>query len=223
MTSRHCQLFMYGQPLRLCLIMTLLIISTCVSALAQSPYNGTTPLGIAPGAAAGSFPLTDFDHVNLYNGRLNVHLPLLSIKGRGGAEYTSTLLPLNATWIVQHQELGFGNSYNYPSYEWWEGGPGYGPGSMRGRRVTTPCVLYSSSSDSVTRLTFTMADGTEYELRDSAFQGEPISGPCTDDFDMRLGANRGRVFTTTDGSSATFISDVDIVDWRLPWSAKFFP
>lgn len=223
MTYRTFDLFDYGQSFRACFILVVFLFSTSASVPAQVPYNGTTPLGIAPGAAAGSFPLTDFDHVNLYNGRLSVHLPLLHIKGRGGAEYTATLLPLNATWVVQHQELGLGNSHNYPSYEWWEGGPGYGPGSMRGRRVTTPCELHSSSSDSVTRLTFTIADGTEYELIDSVYQGEPIFGPCTDDFNMRLGANRGRVFTTTDGSAATFISDVDIVDWRWPWSANFFP
>ena len=37
------------------------------------------------GRPAGSYALSDFDTVNLYNGNMTIHLPLLDIKGRGAA------------------------------------------------------------------------------------------------------------------------------------------
>lgn len=49
-----------------------------------SAVDGTTPLGISRGAPAGSYGLSGFDSVNLYNGNLNFRLPLLQIGGRGG-------------------------------------------------------------------------------------------------------------------------------------------
>src|SRR6266498_4485560 len=62
-----------------------------VAGAQTSPTDGSTPLGIAPGAPAGSFALSDFENVNLYNGNLNFQLPLLRVGGRGGAGYTMTL------------------------------------------------------------------------------------------------------------------------------------
>lgn len=61
---------------------------TCLmgtSANAQSPTSGKTPLGLSPGAPAGSFALSGFENVNPYNGNLNFHLPLIGIGGRGSA------------------------------------------------------------------------------------------------------------------------------------------
>ena len=56
-----------------------------------SNTDGATPAGLSPGAPAGSYSLTGFENVNLYNGNLNVSLPLLSVGGRGSAGYTVTL------------------------------------------------------------------------------------------------------------------------------------
>ena len=42
----------------------------------KSATDGTTPLGMTPGAPAGSYALSGFDNVNLYNGHLNFSLPL---------------------------------------------------------------------------------------------------------------------------------------------------
>src|SRR6185503_4358702 len=56
--------------------------------LSSSTTSGTTPLGIAPGAPAGSYPLSGFESVNPYNGALNFRLPLLHVKGRGGVAHT---------------------------------------------------------------------------------------------------------------------------------------
>lgn len=42
----------------------------------QSATDGATPLALSPGTPAGSYPLSGFDNVNLYNGSLNFQLPL---------------------------------------------------------------------------------------------------------------------------------------------------
>ena len=63
----------------------------------------------------------------------------------------------------------------------------------------------------MTRLTFIAADGTEYEFRDRATNGEPLptSNLCTT---SASAGTRGKVFYTADGTSATFISDAVISD-----------
>src|SRR5229473_5817387 len=76
------------------------ILTTGGTARAQSSTDGSTPLGISPGAPAGSYPLSDFDTVNLYNGSLNFHLPLVKISGRGGAGYAMTAR-IEQKWTVE--------------------------------------------------------------------------------------------------------------------------
>src|SRR6266508_636026 len=57
-----------------------------VQAIAQTTNNGTM-VGLMPGSPAGSYSLSDFEDINLYNGSLNFSLPILAIGGRGGAGY----------------------------------------------------------------------------------------------------------------------------------------
>src|SRR6266487_1212717 len=61
--------------------------------------DGTTPPGIAPGAPAGSYRLSDLDNINLYSGNLNFRLPLLEVAGRGEARYSITL-PIEHHWTI---------------------------------------------------------------------------------------------------------------------------
>src|SRR6266851_5790441 len=51
-------------------------------ALVRNALQSETPLAMTPGAPAGSYALSGFDNVNLYNGNLNFSLPLLKIGGR---------------------------------------------------------------------------------------------------------------------------------------------
>lgn len=97
----------------------LLITLIAAHALAQMPGDGTTSKGNKPGAPAGSYTLTDFEHLNLFNGNLNFSLPLLQIGGRGGAKSsvnltidgmqwhmdvdTPTRTGANITWGAQYQ------------------------------------------------------------------------------------------------------------------------
>jgi RHS repeat-associated protein len=196
----------------------LLVVSLCALAVAQStsnPTDGSTPLGLAPGAPTGSYSLGGFDNVNLYSGSLNFHLPLLSVGGRGGAQYTM-LLPIEQHWTVDHYEnLDSGQTIDTPNYNWWDTiSPGYSPGVLQARYVgwlanscgttRSPRYVYSRSH---TRLTFTAADGTEYELVDQPTGGNYHLNGCA-----TTAYSRGRVFTSNDGSAMTFISDANVLD-----------
>jgi RHS repeat-associated protein len=193
-----------------CLIkfgLSVVLLASMSYAQSSSATDGSTPLGIAPGAPAGSYPLSGFENINLYNGNLNFHLPLLHVSGRGSAE-TGIMLALNSKrWRVRRVNQTCTNcqGYNYyPIPNWWNGiEPGYSPGVMQSRTVTTgpSCTGGSPPESAVTKLTFTGADGTEFELTDTLTHGLPQDVPnCTQ------GLSRGSTFTTTNGEAATFIS-----------------
>ena len=102
---------------------------------AQAPYYEPsakvyTPLTEQPGAPAGSYPLSGFDNVNLFNGHLSFSLPLMQIGGRGKAGYT-IMLPIEQHWQVQTVAVPTcdfsGCSYPESNYRyianpiWWDG------------------------------------------------------------------------------------------------------
>jgi hypothetical protein len=126
----------YQKIFLFCLLITLLITTAGVTGAQTSNTDGTTPTGMAPGGPAGSYGLTGFESVNLFNGNLNFNLPLYQVRGRGGAGYTITL-PLEQKWRVEQFAFTPPNSQPIftPVGEWWSGlKPGYGPGVMMGRR-----------------------------------------------------------------------------------------
>ena len=190
--------------------------------------DGSTPLALQPGAPAGSYALSELDHINPFNGSLNFSLPLLSIGGRGTAGYTMTL-PIEQKWrvnVTPIQLLVFDDGGNgplpnphttylyFPTANWWSGiKPGYGPGVLQGRVAQFDAQVCPDSTmravETLTRLTFTAPDGTEFELRDAKSGGAPQGvGICDAN-----GYNREKIFVTADGSAATFISDTNIVDY----------
>lgn len=181
------------------------------TAPAQSITDGSTPLALSPGAPAGSYALSDFDSVNMYNGNLSFSLPLVKIGGRGGAGYTM-FMRLEHKWLVE-KEVGTPNHY-YPNPNWWNVDAFdsiYSMGRMDVRQggsvdYELHCSAYIHSK-TLTRMTFTAPDGTEFELRDQATNGQPNHPTCS------TGFNRGKIFVTADGSSATFTSDDDISDY----------
>lgn len=202
------------------MLITLLLSLFATNLHAQDSYNpldGHTPSALQPGTPTGSFPLSGFDNINPFNGNLNFSLPLMKVGGRGGAG-DAVQLSIEQKWTVIHStsQDTWGNTLDFydPEYNWWTAfKPGYGPGVLIGRYAMAGnqwCQFngYAMPDESLTRLTFTAPDGTEYELRDQLTGGEPkFFGPCT-----TSGFNRGRVFITSDGQAATFISDDDIRD-----------
>jgi RHS repeat-associated protein len=178
-----------------------------------SVTDGSTPSGLQPGSPAGSYALSGFDNVNLYNGNLNFHLPLLQLNGRGSAQMASILALNVKSWHVSHfhREMPDGNTIDSykPTQLGWAPYSGLGAGSVTGRNYglqtssNLTCTWYSKT---LSRITFSMPGGTEFELRDQQTNGQPLTSLCNQ------GANRGKVFVTADGSAATFISDTDIID-----------
>jgi YD repeat-containing protein len=200
---------------------SILIIS--FSARAQSITDGSTPLALSPGSPTGSYSLSDFDSVALYNGNLGFSLPMVKIAGRGGAGYTM-VARIEHKWLVDKEpNPGHPNIYT-PNPDWWniDGFMSiYSMGRMDTRQAGSTDYIIRCSSyihrETLTRLTFTAPDGTEYELRDQLTNGRPDHPTCT------TGFNRGTVFTTSDGSSATFNSDADISDWVYADETPNFP
>ena len=171
----------------------------------KTSVAGWTPMGEQPGAPVGSYALSGFDNINLFNGHMNFRLPLMHIGGRGSAGYTMTV-PIEQHWIVQTVAIPTCNqsgcTYNPANYKyianpvWWTGLlPGYGPGVLVGRQSgddllsVTGCGSGVVFRNTITRLTFTGPDGTEYEFRDILTNGQPTTGGPPGCFE---GFNRGR-------------------------------
>ena len=74
-------------------------LSFAVAAQTTSATDGSTPLGLQLGSPAGSYALSGFDNVNLYNGNLSFQLSLLQVSGRGGGQMP-VMLPLAGKWRV---------------------------------------------------------------------------------------------------------------------------
>ncbi len=214
--------------------LTFLCVTFAVAAFQQNtaaqttkPTDGATPLGLQAGSPAGSYSLSGFDSVNLYNGSLSFALPLLSIGGRGGASHT-IMLPIERKWMVEKTVIN--------EYTWTipidgrpeEIKPGYGPGVMAwrfgGSLGATPCPTPPGWNPEdpwedyrhyagLMRLSFIGPDGTETEFRDIAIGGQAQSTGMY--CEGNPGFNRGKVFVSVDGSGTTFISDLNIHDYVM--------
>src|SRR5262245_51147046 len=142
-----------------------------------SAIDGSTPLALTPGAPAGAFALSGFDTVNLYNGNLNFRLPLLTISGRGEAESGLTLA-IERRWRIRKKTQPEGPTWYWVEENPWSTvEPGYGPGVLVTRfavqEVQKNAQNQITFQRSLTRMTFISSTGTETELRDQTFEGQP--------------------------------------------------
>lgn len=195
----------------ICILLLTIPFLSQASAQATNPTQGFTPSGLKPGAPAGSYGLSGFDNINLYNGNLNFRLPLLGIGGRGGAKMQMMIAIDSVRWTVDKDSGADWESFT-PNPNWWGGlRPGYGPGVLQGRQPVVR-ALFGQGKLTNTRLTFIASDGTEYELRDKLKNGQAGSVSV-----------RGKIFVSTDGSSMTFISDTTIQDSTEDDSGYIYP
>lgn len=194
----------------------LLPLHMLVAVLFFAPYSegqtpataGATPAVLQGGAPAGSYALSDIDTVNLYNGNLNVTIPLYHVSGRGEARF-SLVLPIERRWYVTS-----GSNGPQPTDTFWYAQlPNYAPGLLVIRETgDTPIqcnfsgFVINHMQRTLTRMTFIAADGTETEFRDQQFTEQPQPNSCTG------GLSRGNAFVSTDGSAATFVSDSPILE-----------
>src|SRR5215813_11919476 len=165
--------------LRLTAVLLLVLIGS-VTGMAQQNFSntdGSSPSGMAPGAPAGSYPLSNFENLVYYNGSLNVTLPILTVGGRGGAQFTIPLNVRTHPWRVSGFYLQ-GTNPNcyiyYASNHWWQQldpDPNYGAGIMMtrftGKDLTNdPLIGQSIYSSMHSQLSFTAPGGTEYNFYD---------------------------------------------------------
>lgn len=198
------------------LIFTLLLSSQ----LAKAQYGGT-PLAQSPGSPAGSYPLSDIDTVNLFNGRVSVRLPVLTAQGRGGAGgqitfnwsspanyHIRTDIDPNNGSPLNYVEPGGGGAF---SVDGLSTGFAQVYGVQSGSQITNHCWMgdYDTYQKTLTRLYFVEPDGTEHEMRDVQTGGQAFNVPAC----SLNGTSRGKVFVSTDGSGATFIADQNVVDY----------
>jgi RHS repeat-associated protein len=185
-----------------------------------SATDGTTPASMAPGAGPGTQSLSDFEHINIFNGNLAADFSILHVGGRGKAGYEITL-SLERHWRSvngSYDPFHDGNLIYYSGAEsgWWTGlVPGYSPGVVQSRTVADevwPCdpSVYGGTfyAKTLTRLTFTSPDGSDHELVDVQTNGSPhIFGVCGS-----ANYSRGTVFASNDGSGTIFVADSAIVE-----------
>jgi hypothetical protein len=214
-------------PLSYFFIVCLISFQLVDTASAQSPM----PLkhaGTAAGAPAGSYALSGFENVNLFNGKLDFHLPMVQVGGRGDVGYTVNL-NIEASWHINRVTQPDTHFDNPEDYDWGMNS-GYGPGIMFGQAYTSyyplPCDPanwnLSETVTTLTRLTFKTQEGTAYEFVDQASYGslQDVYTYCGHNLPGQ-GYNRGKIFVTTDGSGMTFISDVNIFDFNLNTASPF--
>lgn len=205
------------------------LLAATASAQMTSATDKMTPSGLAPGSPAGSYALSGFDNINLFNGNLNFRLPLVTMGGRGEASFTMMLALNDKNWRVKREQSHTNEPVTtyIPTPNPWNGlEVGYGPGVLQGRQSGVDaqyCVPAGHNIGdatnvifkySLTTLTFKTPDGTEFELVDQPTLGKPLfvtASICSSTTGTQ-GEPRGSVFTTRDGTAATFVSDAPIYD-----------
>lgn len=185
----------------------------------STPVDGSTPPAFAPGSATGSYALSGFEYVNLFNGALNFTLPLVELKGRGKTG-TPLVLPIERKWYVL---VGDNNGATIrsavPDIVNTLGSPGKLEFRETGRDLFTNCTspMYR---ETLTRIIFQRGDGPEMEFVDTKTGGGPQTtmeinnGAASGTFTCPSTADtsRGRVWVTRDGSFATLILDSALTD-----------
>jgi RHS repeat-associated protein len=86
----------------------LLLFALLSSQQATAQTGGAASPNAAPGAPAGSYSLSGFEQVNLFNGNLNFSLPLLGVGGRGGMNFPISLTVKNAQWKMDREGITSG-------------------------------------------------------------------------------------------------------------------
>jgi RHS repeat-associated protein len=160
----------FGYTLAAFLLLTLAAGGTLAQSTnpASSTTSARTSAGMSPGSPAGTYSLSGFDDVNLFNGNMNFRLPLLAVGGRGSAGYTMTLATSAKKWQVKTdpvlsglclphfdidletgapvekifcRQVDNGDSFTPQWKQWNTLQVGYGPGVMQGRKIGVGTVV----------------------------------------------------------------------------------
>jgi RHS repeat-associated protein len=166
------------------------------------------------GAPAGSYKLNSFEDVNLFNGHLNISLPVIKISGRGDAGH-SMLLRMDTRWTIRRDEecdpeTGF-CTVEYEPYVTEDSEMSVSAGGLSAELIrfgTDPTGICQGYVYSTIKLVIKTPDGTAHEFIDTA-----TGGNANQYYRCATNAGyRGQTFVSTDGSAATFITDNIIYD-----------
>lgn len=186
----------------------LLLLSLAVLSPSSARGQSSTSTARTPGVPAGSYHLGDADAVNLFNGNLNYHLPLLNVGGRGEA-HAELGVVIEGQWDLRTKDIGNGNeqhvySFNQPNPLAFVGRVDYG---VTLYNIGTCGNLGSAgSSFDMYRgaMTYVEPDGTQHALRDRVIHGREQSVCAGNGFGI------GNVFESTDDSFITFVTDANM-------------
>ena len=185
----------------------------------QGAGTGTTPPALEPGSPAGSYALSGFEDVNLYNGHLNVHLPLMTVGGRGDAGYQMQLGISQPSWVVETTgTFNAGDTTTPAGYtftsglsgpaEWWNPYQvRYGPGSVVWKQIGSGIQTCTGSgapfySATWSYVVFTAPDGTEHPLYGTGSGPSVWNAACA-----VTPPQRGPNFVARDGTDMLFVAD----------------
>ncbi len=228
-----------------CALVLFVIAIISHNARAQNSYDTGTPAASKAGqSGASTYAMDKLETVNLANGNMSVHIPLVTVGGRGSASYTLALSYNSKLWSAQHDvEPG----YTDPLGEYYQPVHHYGA-TFDDATMTQPNVYALGSGWSIlagpalktsmafiqpippnhcggehftnedgncgykyvlTKLSLTLPDGSQVELRDNATDGAPYATPGGDGAHPSFDGDRGRIWHSTDGSAITYITDAN--------------
>ena len=85
------------------LFSSVVIVASTLCAMAQNANDIGTPAESKPGqSTASTYAMDKIETVNLANGNMSLHIPLVTIGGRGSASYTIALSYNSKLWGSQH-------------------------------------------------------------------------------------------------------------------------
>jgi hypothetical protein len=161
--------------------------------------------GMNPGAVYHS---GDFDHVNMANGRLNLHIPLVTDRSqRGNLNFTYSLSYSSPSWVIAVNSLGQG---------YWKPSGGYSPAGIN----------FGIDEELMGLTERTVKDsGTSYHMY-LALEGSGNVHPLGRLSSGGLGAIDGSGITgltNKQGTQFTILSAEDTNSNEMSWSPSNYP
>lgn len=201
------------------LLLTLILAQAFLKISGQDTRN-FSPL-ITPGSPVGAYSLNSIENVNVFNGNVNVNIPLAIVQGRGEVS-----LPLFLS-LPSTEKTEVGNIYIDDSPD-GSGTPGHYvfnavfsssrvPPSQNNIQISPGHMSIQfklwENLGWMTKLIFETSDGTRYELFDTD-PNSPFNHSVYHKFKNENGnlaiRPRGRYFSSKDGMDIRFVSDMDV-------------
>jgi RHS repeat-associated protein len=215
---------------RLVILSTVILATAVTVAFGQNAFDTGTPAESKGGTALlSTFAPDKIETVNLANGNLNVHIPLVTVGGRGSASFTIALSNNAKLWTGEQafnslDQITVGGTTYDDLLMRMENVIAIGSGwfilkapAIKARHIEIDWLRRSVCSGNangpakvLTKVWLVLPDGSEIEMRDRATQGEPhatsVNPDCTPN---NNDVDRGRVWYSTDGSAITYVTNAD--------------